>query len=589
MSRYRETFSNLLNEIRIVEQMKTIKLKNGAKVLDKTYSNRTQADAAARSLMTQHKGVNADAYQSPFNNRFYVRIKEDVIKEQDHEVSMARGELEAIANKANELASMLQSKSDEGNPLEAWVQSKITKAKDYIASVSDYLTYNPDEKQNEELEEARSLDDLKKILNYTTLLTSAEKNKIKDKEKTMSKDAYRKYLANMFSEEVIEEGYSQSLKQKAKELAKKFEDNMNAAVQAIEKLAKGLSNDPEVYKALKYYNEDKKLDEADNYPTLDINKEKQAAYRDPKKGEKKVIDPAPKIDESRMREIDNMRKKGASAEEIAKELRISVAAVKAILGEETELQEFSDTQIAQLKRAYSPLKGQKMSLNHANQLMGIFSKFDNNKNTLEKLVKANIPFVSDLAISRLISKHNYKADKLKTLKAGYMSEGTMKGGIVKYTGQSSSEYNKAKSAYKQFMSKPQPAKSAEDKVLPFIFDDELLDDLYVASKKNVSDVRPIVKKRLQALGIKEDIHEGARSLFETITAVKNKAEKTGMPYSILKQVYDRGMAAWKGGHRPGATQQQWALARVNSFVTKSSGTWGGADSDLAAKVRKGKK
>ena len=55
---------------------------------------------------------------------------------------------------------------------------------------------------------------------------------------------------------------------------------------------------------------------------------------------------------------------------------------------------------------------------------------------------------------------------------------------------------------------------------------------------------------------------------ETITAVKNKAKKTGMPYSILKKVYDRGMAAWKGGHRPGATQVQWALARVNSFVTK---------------------
>ena len=74
-------------------------------------------------------------------------------------------------------------------------------------------------------------------------------------------------------------------------------------------------------------------------------------------------------------------------------------------------------------------------------------------------------------------------------------------------------------------------------------------------------------------------------LDETIKAVQNKAKKTGMPYSILKQVYNRGMAAWKGGHRPGATQQQWALARVNSFVTKSSGTWGGADKDLAKKVR----
>ena len=78
-------------------------------------------------------------------------------------------------------------------------------------------------------------------------------------------------------------------------------------------------------------------------------------------------------------------------------------------------------------------------------------------------------------------------------------------------------------------------------------------------------------------------------LDETIKAVQNKAKKTGMPYSILKQVYNRGMAAWKGGHRPGATQQQWALARVNSFVTKSSGTWGGADKDLAKKVRASKK
>lgn len=78
-------------------------------------------------------------------------------------------------------------------------------------------------------------------------------------------------------------------------------------------------------------------------------------------------------------------------------------------------------------------------------------------------------------------------------------------------------------------------------------------------------------------------------LAEAIKGLENKAKKSGMPYSILKKVYDRGMAAWKGGHRPGATQQQWAFARVNSFVTKSSGTWGGADKDLAAKVRGSKK
>jgi hypothetical protein len=66
--------------------------------------------------------------------------------------------------------------------------------------------------------------------------------------------------------------------------------------------------------------------------------------------------------------------------------------------------------------------------------------------------------------------------------------------------------------------------------------------------------------------------------------LKNKAEKSGMPLGILKKVYNRGMAAWKTGHRPGTTPQQWAFARVNSFITKSKGTWGGADKDLAAKV-----
>ena len=74
-------------------------------------------------------------------------------------------------------------------------------------------------------------------------------------------------------------------------------------------------------------------------------------------------------------------------------------------------------------------------------------------------------------------------------------------------------------------------------------------------------------------------------LNEVIKGLKKKSEKSGMPYSILKQVYNRGMAAWKGGHRPGTTPQQWAFARVNSFITKSSGTWGKADKDLAAKVR----
>jgi len=69
---------------------------------------------------------------------------------------------------------------------------------------------------------------------------------------------------------------------------------------------------------------------------------------------------------------------------------------------------------------------------------------------------------------------------------------------------------------------------------------------------------------------------------EKIAGLVNKSEKTGVPYSILKKSYDRGMAAWKGGHRPGATQQQWAFARVNSMLTG-----GKADPDLQKQIKAG--
>ena len=68
-------------------------------------------------------------------------------------------------------------------------------------------------------------------------------------------------------------------------------------------------------------------------------------------------------------------------------------------------------------------------------------------------------------------------------------------------------------------------------------------------------------------------------------SLRDKAEKSGMPYAILKKVFDRGVAAWRTGHRPGTTPVQWGLARVNSFATKSPGTWGKADKDLADKVK----
>ena len=50
-------------------------------------------------------------------------------------------------------------------------------------------------------------------------------------------------------------------------------------------------------------------------------------------------------------------------------------------------------------------------------------------------------------------------------------------------------------------------------------------------------------------------------------SLQKKADASGISLSILKKVFDRGMAAWKGGHRPGTTAVQWGHARVNSFIS----------------------
>jgi shikimate kinase/phosphopantetheine adenylyltransferase len=93
--------------------------------------------------------------------------------------------------------------------------------------------------------------------------------------------------------------------------------------------------------------------------------------------------------------------------------------------------------------------------------------------------------------------------------------------------------------------------------------------------------RDWIKKQLG-----EDIELSEEGIEENVTAsLKKKAKKSGMPLGILRKVYNRGVAAWRTGHRPGTNPTQWGLARVNSFATKSKGTWGGADKDLAAKAR----
>ena len=61
----------------------------------------------------------------------------------------------------------------------------------------------------------------------------------------------------------------------------------------------------------------------------------------------------------------------------------------------------------------------------------------------------------------------------------------------------------------------------------------------------------------------------------------DKSKASGISVGTLKKVYQRGVAAWKTGHRPGTTPSQWGHARVNAFIRKKKQGGLNHDKDLA--------
>jgi hypothetical protein len=113
------------------------------------------------------------------------------------------------------------------------------------------------------------------------------------------------------------------------------------------------------------------------------------------------------------------------------------------------------------------------------------------------------------------------------------------------------------------------------------------DGLWANIHKKRKEGRPMRKPGEKGAPTPQDFKNARNeeTIEEKIEGLEKKAEKSGISYGILKQVYNRGMAAWKTGHRPGTTPQQWAFARVNSFITGGK-TRRTADADLWAKVKK---
>ena len=87
------------------------------------------------------------------------------------------------------------------------------------------------------------------------------------------------------------------------------------------------------------------------------------------------------------------------------------------LSEHVELDEakMSAAQIAKLKKAYEPMRGKKISMTSGQKLSSIMDKVDDDKQALIQLVKADIPFVSQLAVTRLITKHGMKGAEIRKM------------------------------------------------------------------------------------------------------------------------------------------------------------------------------
>ena len=270
---------------------------------------------------------------------------------------------------------------------------------------------------------------------------------------------------------------------------------------------------------------------------------------------------------------------------------------KAILKKEdvaiNMLEAMSPAQIKKLKDSWAEIK--LMSPEKVKTLKNFLDKYSTD--TLMQLAQSGINFVSNMARSVAMRRKTGDMKHAGSMKEELGKEDEPKvqkiiGKLKKASDAHAGQAKDLEKAMKEEISDSE--KMAKMRVRQMALQTKLR-DLDVGNPKDKTpiaiaknDLENIQMKMDQLKNKRESKEHPAKALVEKIAGLQKKAEKTGMPYSILKQVYNRGMAAWKGGHRPGTTPQQWAMARVNSFVTKSSGTWGGADKDLAKKVRSSK-
>jgi len=475
----------------------------------------------------------------------YDKVRQIEQQEKDHEISMARSELEAISDKALRLSSLLQGRTEEGNPLEAWVQSKITKAKDYINSALDYMQYTPD-LAKESVNEDMKIDEVK----------MSDIFKMQQDGKTAEDIAKELGLSALFVKRILGEDREWTTSPIAKTLEEALSDTQISMLKKEYDPLKGKTITSAQYQQLKnllYKLQDGDLEklQKQNIPFASSGAATALRVRKAKFKITKVTVPG---------------LEGMAEEQEKNPYAIGMAAAMKATGDTPPLKKST---IVKAHKIADKVKNEEVEIKEYHYSMGqnVIYKPKGLTPRKAKIIQVTEP---------QFGFHHYKIKISPTLTT-YAKPDELELDEEKIPMEEIIENGASKSAVKHKLLKPirdylkQKESDTKKEACWTGYKQVGL------KKKNGKMVPNCVPE--------ETLREQKRLYIESIVAVKNKAEKSGMPYSILKQVYNRGMAAWKGGHRPGATQVQWALARVNSFVTKSSGTWGGADSDLAKKVK----
>ena len=131
MSKYKQTFAEALKDVR--EKKSAFRISYSKQG---THAGFEDADSLP-DLQKKAADLRSKGFTIDKMGRNTSPIKED------YEVSMAIGQLRTINEYATKLISILEAKGSDYN-IEAWVQSKITTAEDYMNSVGHYMENNPE-------------------------------------------------------------------------------------------------------------------------------------------------------------------------------------------------------------------------------------------------------------------------------------------------------------------------------------------------------------------------------------------------------------------------------------------------------------